>query len=438
MRHIPTLAEDARNLVLIGGSALAGVLATIALAGPGPQPSPPRAAIVLPTAPALDYELVEPLSGANRLYGTVRTRGGQTHTGYLRWDRNEASWGDLLDLTRVDGSRSGLAGIRFGHVEHILATGRSEAVFALRSGELATMRGRSSDLGRGMRSLVVSPPRGAGPAEAFGAGPTAASPAGPAAASPAATTLEWSDIRQITFQAAPADARPRGGRLHGTLTTASGMEFTGFITWDVDEVYSTDILDGETSAHEYEIPFGAIESISRNGRRSAQVVLHSGESLELSGTNDVNRSNRGITVSDPALGQVKVGWDDFAAVRFHGAFAEESRADFNGGEPLHGTVRTVSGDEFAGTITWDRDETRSWEMLSGISGGAEFDIEFSMIESIDRNADGSTVVLRDGRSFRLSGSNDVGHGNRGIVVTTADGQTRTVSWADFEGLRLDW
>lgn len=421
MRHIPTLAEDARNLALIGGSALAGILATVALADPGHQPSPGRAPHVLPTAPPLSYELVEPLSGANRLYGTVRTRGGQTHTGFLRWDRNEASWGDLLDLTRVDGSRSGLAGIRFGHVEHILATGRSEAVFALRSGELATMRGRSSDLGRAMRSLVISPPRGAGSPEAPGT----------------ETTLEWVDIRQITFQAAPADARPRGGRLHGTLTTASGIEFTGFITWDVDEVFSTDILDGETSAYEYEIPFGAIESISRNNRRSAHVVLHSGERLELSGTNDVNRSNRGITVSDPALGQIKVGWDDFAAVRFHGAPAEESHADFSGGEPLRGTVRTVSGDEFAGTITWDRDETRSWEMLSGTAGGAEFDIEFSMIERIDRNTQGSTVVLRDGRSFDLDGSNDVGRGNRGIVVT-ADGQTRTVSWAEFEGLRLDW
>lgn len=429
MRHIPTVGEDLKNLALIGGSALAGVLATIALAGPGHQASPPRAAHVLPPAPALGYELVEPLSGANRLYGTVRTRGGQTHTGFLRWDRNEASWGDLLDLTRADGSRSGLAGIRFGHVEHILATGRSEAVFALRSGELATMRGRSSDLGRGMRSLVVSPPRGVGP--------SAASAAESADASPAEATLEWSDIRQITFQTAPTDVRPQGGRLHGTLTTASGMEFTGFITWDVDEVYSTDVLDGETSAYEYEIPFGAIESISRNGRRSAHVVLHSGEGLDLSGTNDVNRSNRGITVSDPALGQVKVGWDAFATVRFHGATVEESRADFNGGEPLQGTVRTVSGEELAGTITWDRDETRSWEMLNGKGAGAEFDIEFSMIESIHRNADGSTVVLRDGRSFDLRGSNDVGQGNRGIVVT-ADGQTRTVSWAHFEQLRLDW
>ena len=428
MQHRPTLAEDVRNLALVGGSALAGIVATMALANPGHQAGPGPAHEAVPPAPARSYDLVEPLSGVNRLYGTVRTRGGQTHTGFLRWDRNEGSWGDLLDLTRIDDGGGGLAGVRFGHVDHILATGRNRAVFVFRSGEQATMHGRSSDLGPGMRSLVVTPARDEG------------SPAAEAAAGSGAddeTTLEWSDIRQVTFHNAPADARPQGGRLHGTLTTTSGMAFTGFITWDVDEVLTTDILDGETSAYEHEIPFGAIESISRNGSRSANVLLHSGERLTLSGTNDVNRGNRGITVSDPALGQVKVQWGTLADVRFHGTPSEESRSDFNGGQPLRGTVWTASGDELTGTITWDRDETRSWEMLSGDAGKVEFDIEFSMIARIEKNAHGSTVVLRDGRSFELDGSNDVGRGNRGVVVTAED-QTYTVGWADFRELRLDW
>jgi len=430
MQHRPLLAEDAKNLALIGGSALAGIVATMALANPGYQASPRPAAEAVPAAPVRSYDLVEPLSGANRLYGTVRTRSGQTHTGYLRWDRNEGSWGDLLDLTRIDARGNGLAGVRFGHVDHILATGRNRAVFVFRSGEQATMRGRSSDLGPGMRSLVVTLPRLEGSPAAAGE-----ATAGPGAA--AETKLEWSDIRQVAFQDAPADARPRGGRLHGTLTTTSGMAFTGFITWDVDEVLTTDMLDGETSAYEYEIPFGAIESIGRNSRRSADVVLHSGERLTLSGTNDVDRRNRGITVSDPGLGQVKVPWDAFADVRFHGTPSEESRGDFNGGEPLRGTVWTVSGDELAGAITWDRDEARSWEMLSGHAGRVEFDIEFSTIARIEKNGRGSTVVLRDGRSFALDGSNDVGRGNRGVIVT-AEGQTYTVNWSDFRELRLDW
>lgn len=430
MQHRPTLAEDAKNLVLIGGSALAGIVATMALPDPGYQPRPGPFAEAVPAAPARSYDLVEPLSGANRLYGTVRTRDGRTHTGYLRWDRNEASWGDLLDLTRIDGREIGLAGVRFGHVEQIIATGRNQAAFVFRSGEEATMRGRSSDLGPGMRSLVVMPARAEG-------SPAATGDAAAGPGTDAETKLEWSDIRQVTFQDAPADARPRGGRLHGTLTTTSGMAFTGFITWDVDEVFSTDMLDGETSAYEYEIPFGAVEAISRNNRRSADILLHSGERLTLSGTNDVNRSNRGITVSDPALGQVKMPWDAFGDIRFHGTPSEESRRDFNGGEPLRGTVRTDSGDELAGTITWDRDETRSWEMLNGHAGDVEFDIEFSMIAGIEKNARGSTVLLRDGRSFDLGGSNDVGRGNRGIVVT-AEGQTYSVRWADFRELRLDW
>ena len=434
MRHRPTLAEDARNLTLIGGSAIAGIVATMAFANPGYQSSPRSAAEAAPAAPARSYDLVEPLSGVNRLYGTVLTRGGETHTGYLRWDRNEGSWGDLLDLTRVDNGGNGLAGVRFGHLDHILATGRNSAVFVFRSGEEATMRGRSSDLGPGMRSLVVTPPRGQDSAEGSAA---ATGDAAPGHGMAADTKLEWSDVRQITFHDAPAGARPHGGRLHGTLTTASGLAFTGFITWDVDEVLTTDVLDGETSAYEYEIPFGAIEAISRNNRRSANVVLHTGERLTLSGTNDVNRSNRGITVSDPALGQVKVPWSAFADVRFHGAQSEESRGDFNGGEFLRGTVWTASGDELTGTITWDRDETRSWEMLSGHAGRIEFDVELSRVATIEKNDHGSTVVLRDGRSFELDGSNDVGKGNRGVVVT-AEGQTYNVSWADFRELRLDW
>lgn len=45
------------------------------------------------------YELREPHTGNNLLYGTVRTRNGDVHRGFLRWDRNEGSWGGLLDVT---------------------------------------------------------------------------------------------------------------------------------------------------------------------------------------------------------------------------------------------------------------------------------------------------------------------------------------------------
>ena len=413
MMRRPGLGEDTRNLALIGGSALAAVVATVGLVlASSSGGHAHRVHVDVAAAPAPSYELVEPLSGTNRLYGTVETRHGDSYQGFIRWDRNEGSWGDLLDATKRDGNFTGLSGIRFGHVQHIQSHGSNQAVFTLRSGHTVRMQGGSSDLGRGLRALLITDP-------VHGQ-----------------ATLDWHDIRQVTFQSVPQNADPPEGRLHGTLTTASGMEFTGYIAWDVDEIYSTDVLDGEADGRDHEVPFGAIESIRRGGSRSAHVVLHSGERLTLSGTNDVNKGNRGITVSDPALGQAKVMWGAFASVRFHGADAEGSLSDFNGGEPLRGTVITASGDALAGEIKWDRDESQSWEMLNGTAADTELDIEFSNIARIVKNGPGSTVVLRDGRSFDLRGSNDVDGDNRGIVVTSGN-QPYTVEWDDFRELRLD-
>ena len=407
----PSPAEDARNLLLIAGSAFAAVVATIGLGEASLAFAPAHVGGPVPLANP-SYTLVEPLSGSNRVYGTVATRDGRTHEGFLRWDRNEGSWSDVLDLTKLDRGFTGLSGIRFGHVRHIRPVGGNQALFILRSGQHVGMRGHSTDLGRAMRDLKVTD------------------------LSNDVTSLQWNDISLVSLMPAPPGATPAGSRLHGTLKTTSGFRFTGYITWDVDEIYSTDLLDGRNAEFRYEIPFGAVDRIHREDRRSARVRLHSGETLTLSGTNDVNRENRGITVSDPGLGQVKVQWDNLAFVRFHGTDSEASWNDFDGGRQLRGTVITVSGDELSGEITWDQDEYQSWEMLNGKVRGAELDIEFSNIARIVRYEYGSAVVLRDGRSLSLNGSNDVDTGNRGIVVTSG-GESHTVKWADFRELRLD-
>ena len=414
MKHAWQWNEDARNVALIAGSAAAAVIATVALTG-GDGP-PPGVAYRTLGEPARSYEVVESLSGTNRLYGTVTTRDGTTHEGFLRWDRNEGSWSDLLDATKLDRGFRGLSGIRFGHIERIVPLGSTQALIHTRSGQTVGMQGESTDLGRAMRALVVDQP-GAGRAD-----------------------LEWRDVRRIDFHTAPANASPAEGRLYGTLTTGRGAEFTGYIAWDLDEIYSTDILDGETHIRDggasYQIPFGAIHTISQYGPIGAHVDLHTGERITLYGTNDVDNTNRGITVSDPGLGQVTVPWNYFSSVRFHQAESEESWRDFDGGHSLRGTVITRTGATLSGDIKWDRDEYSSWEMLNGSSNGVEFDIEFSNIARIVKNGDASTVYLRDGRSFDLSGSNDVDRGNRGIVVTTGD-QARNIPWDIFRELRLD-
>jgi hypothetical protein len=414
MRHSRQWSEDVRNGTLIAGSAAVAVIATVVLAGG--LSAPANRTLRIDPHPARSYEVVEHLSATNRLHGTVTTRSGDIHEGFLRWDRNEASWSDVLDATKLDRGHSALSGIRFGHLDRIVPLGSTQALFHLRSGQTIGMQGASTDLGRPMRALVVDYP-GGGQAD-----------------------LKWRDVRHIDFHPAPRNTRPGEGRLHGTLTTGRGVEFTGYIGWDIDEVYTSDILDGEALVQggevSYEIPFGAIREIRQYGPIGAHVELHTGERITLYGSNDVDNSNRGITVSDPALGQVTVPWSYFSRLRLHAAEGEESWDDFDGGRPLRGTVTTVTGAEVSGEIRWDQDEYASWEMLNGHNNGLDFAVEFSKIAGIVKNGAGSTVFLRDGRSFDLSGSNDVDGANRGIVVTNGD-RARTIPWDIFRELRLD-
>ena len=157
----------------------------------------------------------------------------------------------------------------------------------------------------------------------------------------------------------------------------------------------------------------------------------------LRGTNDVDHSNSGISVSDAALGQVLVEWSAFDEVRFHGTDSEVTYDDFDGGDRIRGVVVTEDGREASGEITWDNDESLTWEMLNGeLTGDVELQIEFSRIARIDKSGRGARVELLDGRVFELSGSNDVDDGNRGIVID-ADGERVVVDWDDFVSLTLN-
>ncbi len=200
-----------------------------------------------------------------------------------------------------------------------------------------------------------------------------------------------------------------GERLYGTLTTRRGDEFKGFVCWDIDEVLTSDILNGDHKDRSKKIKFKRIAAIERYSSNGAVVFLKDGEELLLRGTNDVDDGNRGIIIGVPDFGQVLVEWDEFDRVEFkkipNGII---NYNDFDGGRPLEGTVYTEDGDEYTGKIRWDNDEEYTWEMLNGNFHNVEFDIEFSKIKEIKKKSYRSSIVtIRSGESFRLRGSNDV-------------------------------
>lgn len=407
----PSQGEDTKNVSLISIAAAVALIATVAfIADSAPSPidfgtSVPAPAIT-PTEPWIDGPALD-----GRLFGRVSTRSGETYEGYLRWDRNEGAWTDLLDATK-EGRTATISGIRFGHVAQIEILDSHSALLTLRSGEEQLFSGRATDLGSGLRALQIDDAR------------------------QGLVELEWNDLQAVTFAAAPDGSRPRAERLYGTMVTRRGQEFTGYVTWDVDEIYTTDILDGEVDGVEEEVVFGEIVSIERINGRSARVRLASGEQLTMSGGNDVDASNRGISISDVNLGQVSVEWNEFSSVTLFDAPVSVGYAAFDGGTPLYGTVTLASGDQLSGDLVWDNDEAFTWEMLNGESDDVEFHLEFGNIATIERFGRGVMVGLHDGRSFEVWGSNDVNSGNRGILVKDESGSIHRIAWDAFRSVRF--
>lgn len=391
----------------------------------------------------------------DRIWGRVETAAGRIYEGYIRWDRNEGSWVDLLDGSkeisrdsydiwkelsdRDDRQRDrvieflGLriswddrsfphtaeSGIRFGHIRRLIVLDDDAVELELKSGKRVELEGGSTDIGDEMRGLLVDDPeRGV-------------------------IELRWRDLDEIRFGPAPNQISADGTRLYGTVEDIYGDRYTGYISWDLDEILTNDILDGEEDGRDREIPFHRIAAIEKDLGRS-RVILTDGQEMILSGSNDVDDGNRGIQISDPGLGQVEVEWDEFEAVRFHEPDAHVGYDAFDGGHRLRGTVVTRDGEEFTGWIRWDADEEYSWEILNGEDRDIVYDVEFGNILTIERDSSRSALVtLLDGRVLEMEGSNDVNDDNKGIFIQvddsarSRDGGWVVVNWDDFREIRFE-
>jgi hypothetical protein len=235
------------------------------------------------------------------------------------------------------------------------------------------------------------------------------------------------------MQAPPGLKSIFGERLYGTVTTRRDDEFTGWISWDIDESFTSDIIDGKEQHRNRKIKFGKIASIERHSSDSSIILLNNGNEFRLRGTNDVDDSNRGIIVTDMALGEVNIDWDDFERLDLKTPPRYYRYDDFDCGARIEGTVFTSDGKEYTGRIRWDSDEEYTWEYIDGDYHDIGMDIEFSNISSIEKRGSRSSIVtLWDGRSFRLRGSNDVDDDNKGIFIEMENGDDSEIYWDDFE------
>lgn len=382
------------------------------------------------------------LSTTGRIYGKIYTDDDEVYEGWIRWDKNEAFWDDILDATKKyytphprttkketyikifglrlslgssekdEGRTSASMGIKFGHLERIKVRSGHRATLHLKNGTRVDVTSYGTDIGNSVRGIEVE-------GQEFGK-----------------LTLKWDNLSKVVFEKEPAKSPPKKReRLYGVLTTRDGEEFRGFVTWDTDELFTTDILDGDEHGRDWEIPFGNIEAIERRSRSSARVYLTNGEKLTLSGTNDVNSSINGIQVNDSEIGLIDVSWGSFDRLDFleGGERFLKSYDEFDGSERLYGTVEDEDGEKYTGYITWDDDEKYGWEILNGKYHDLDMEIEFRNVKSIRKRAFwGAEVTLKNGKKFRLEDSNDVNEDNKGVFIEDEDGNEIEVEWDEFE------
>ncbi|MDA8019234.1 MAG: hypothetical protein MPN21_17475 [Thermoanaerobaculia bacterium] len=270
------------------------------------------------------------------------------------------------------------------------------------------------------------------------------------------------------LMAAPSDAAAgTEGFLYGEVETRSGNTYKGRLRWGDEEAFWGDFFNSSKDerpwaeeaprrfrgrreaieifgveigsrwedwdgGRQFIAPFGAIEELRIRGRGELTARMKGDFEIRLDGgSNDIGAK---VHVWDGSLGEIALEWREIERIRFLPA---PDDLDVGNVTRLYGTLHAHDGRIFKGWIQWDQDECLSTDELDGETRDGDVEIEMGRIRSIERRSRwGSNVVLRDGRSMVLEGTNDVDDDNRGIYVEDPKWGRVLVKWDAFD--RLDF
>jgi hypothetical protein len=250
--------------------------------------------------------------------------------------------------------------------------------------------------------------------------------------------LDASQLERIEFMSAPDNLEiTMSAPIYGTVLTKQG-EFTGFVCWDKDEIDEDDLLDGDWGRKGVSIYFKNIASIEKLNN-CCNVITRSGVSIELCGSNDVNRSNRGVIVNMPNVGELTIDWRDFESLQLNHSFDNIGLAydDYKPAERLRGDVILKDGSIHSGIIVYDLDEAMTIENIDGKNAGLAFKIPFLNIKSITpKSLKYSKIVLTNGISLLLGKLQDVNYKNDGILIFTETGDREFFQWVEIKNINF--
>lgn len=365
------------------------------------------------------------------LYGSISTVDNKTYTGYISWG-NKMYWTDIFRAAKPVNPYAGyfhasdriffynngnystvppthVFACRFGNIKTIVPLDHRKAELEIRDGHTITLeKGSYRDIG---------------------------SPVYLSLSEEENIQIPWEKITRIGFSSpdstfpVPISHEP----ICGIVKTNQGI-YKGLITWNQDERTQECTLDGYTHQGEKHFPFRQIRQIVKNGK-NCKVILQNGETWDMWGSNDVNHSNRGITVSMPHTGNVTFPWSSFELFEAtdYRKINFLSYADFGRPYRLYGTVETHKGESFKGYMAYDLDETMIFELLEGKNNSVAYELPFRYIKAIEpKNYQYSFVFLTGGEGLSLGDSVDVNKENSGILLFQEDESPLYIPWKQIK------
>lgn len=236
----------------------------------------------MPTPKQLEEKFGEPI------YGTVYSEVGE-FTGYIQWDHDERVSTDKLDGDTYDDDVS----IEFGKIAAIERVGSSRSLVTLNSGRELELRG-TNDVNDGNRGIIVT-------VENFGR-----------------VDIEWEDFDKVVFKptsgSGPSyEAFGEPEKIEGTIYTDGGESYKGEIIYDLDEIYTFELLNGEDDDTKFMLPFKYVKEIEPRGYDKATIKMKDGGRLVLEDTQDVSDKNTGIVVKTAAQ-DLYIPWRDIEKI----------------------------------------------------------------------------------------------------------------------------
>ena len=245
--------------------------------------------------------------------------------------------------------------------------------------------------------------------------------------------FELNELSLIIFSKAPAAALPFGDGIYGTVTSSIGT-FEGRVMWDKDERLTYEKLDGEDESQEHAVLFSDIKSIEKNGNFSI-VVLRNETTMNLTGTNDVNKGNRGIWIDNPDLGRVEIEWSQFKKLVIEDVSVKWLDFDDYASitKPLKGQVELKDGSTLeADSITYDMNQQSSSELIDVDVNKANREIPFRIIQKINViNEQAVGFMLQDQTTILAYGNRSVTRENNGILIRN-QGTYRWIPWEQVQ------